>query len=317
MSKPGMNAMFGGETKGGFFGLPTAAPGDVKDADIVLLGAPCATPYPLVGPYCADAPDAVRSAFGWPGVLEHHDFDICGPVLSSDASMVDWGNLSYSLDDFPGNRKEIKKQVRTVIDSSAIPIIIGGDDSIPIPVLEAYEGHGPITVLQLDAHIDWRYQVGGETMGLSSNMRRASEMPWIENIIQIGARGIGSARPSDLQDALEWGVKFFPMREIVRNGLAPVVDAIAPDCNLFITFDIDVMDPTVVPGVIGPAPGGMNYWQLVEILEAASDRAKIVGFDLVEFMPANDIGGRSALIAARTIAIMMGLISRSKKRRTT
>ena len=85
-----------------------------------------------------------------------------------------------------------------------IPIVMGGDDSIPIPVLAAYHEHGPITILQLDAHIDWRDEVAGETQGLSSNMRRASEMNWVENIIQVGARGvdlvphqIGNARPGE------------------------------------------------------------------------------------------------------------------------
>jgi agmatinase len=179
-------------------------------------------------------------------------------------------------------------------------------------VLQAYREHGPLTILQLDAHIDWRDEVNGETMGLSSNMRRASEMGWIENIIQVGARGIGSARPQDRQDALDWGVKFFPMREVVHNGIEPVIAAIPENGNLYIALDIDVMDPAVVPAVIGPAPGGLSYWQLLGILEAAAGRARIAGFNLVELMPSADVGGRGALVAARIVAMVMGLAARQK-----
>lgn len=225
---PKMKSMFGGEASGGFFDLPIAQPGEVEDADIVVMGIPSATPYTSVGPYCADAPDAIRDAFGWPGVLNHHDFDIDGYLLPDEVKAIDWGNLDYSEADFSANRNNIRQQINQVLEKNAIPLIMGGDDSVPIPVLEAYRNYAPLTILQLDAHIDWRDDVNGETMGLSSNMRRASEMDWVENIIQVGARGIGSARPQDRQDAIDWGVQFFPMREVVKNGIQKVIDAI-PD----------------------------------------------------------------------------------------
>ena len=302
--------MFGGSPGGGFFDLPTTSPGDTSNADIIILGIPAATPYLSVGNYCADAPDAVRAAFGWPGVQQHHDFDIEGRLLPDGIRAIDWGNLEYSESDFAANRDRITRQVEAVLTGAALPIVIGGDDSVPIPVLQAYRENGPLTILQLDAHIDWRDEVDGETMGLSSNMRRASEMGWIENIIQVGARGIGSARPGDRQDAIDWGVEFFPMREVVRNGIDHVIEAIPEGCNLYIALDIDVMDPAVVPAVIGPAPGGFSYWQLLDILEAASSRARIAGFNLVELMPSADVGGRGALVAARVVATVMGLIAR-------
>jgi agmatinase len=194
----------------------------------------------------------------------------------------------------------------------AVPLVMGGDDSVPIPVLEAYRNHGPLTILQLDAHIDWRDEVNGETMGLSSNMRRASEMGWVKEIIQVGARGIGSARPQDRQDALDWGVQFFPMRNVIKNGIQAMVESIPENSKLYIALDIDVMDPTVVPSVIGPAPGGFSYWQIIEILEAAANRARIVGFNLVELMPSADIGGRGALVGARIVAMIMGLVARQR-----
>ena len=307
---PKMKSMFGGTPSGGFFDLPLRSPSDTGDADIVLVGAPAATPYTSVGNYCAEAADAIRGAFGWPGVLGHHDFDIDGFLLPDGIRAIDWGNLDYSETDFAANRDTIRDYVSKILAARAIPLVLGGDDSVPIPVLEAYREHGPLTILQLDAHIDWRDEVNGETMGLSSNMRRASEMGWIENIIQVGARGIGSARPQDRQDALDWGVQFFPMRDVVKNGIDAIIDSIPENSNLYIALDIDVMDPAVVPAVIGPAPGGFSYWQILEIFEAVTKRARIAGFNLVELMPSADIGGRGALVAARLVAMIMGLAAR-------
>ena len=100
------------------------------------------------------------------------------------------------------------------------------------------------------------------------------------------------------------------MREVVSNGIGSIIESIPRDANLYIALDIDVMDPAVVPAVIGPAPGGLSYWQLLEILEAAANRAKICGFNLAELMPSADIGGRGALVAARVVAMIMGLAAR-------
>lgn len=307
-----MQQMFGGDTTGGIFDIPGQPVGQIEDADIVVIGVPIATPYQSVGPYCAGAPRAIRSAFGWPGVLEHYDFDTGGALLSENTNAIDWGDMECSEHDFSANRAAITRNIGLILENGAIPVVLGGDDSVPIPVLQAYQEYGPLTVLQLDAHIDWRDEVQGEKMGLSSNMRRASEMGWVKNIVQVGARGTGSARPRDRQDALDWGVQLYPMREVVNGGIEPVIDAIADNDNLYIALDIDVMDPAVVPGVIGPAPGGFGYWDIVNLLERACAKSRVAGFSLVEFMPGADIGGRGALVAARITATIMGMISRQR-----
>ena len=107
-------------------------------------------------------------------------------------------------------------------------------------------------------------------------------------------------------------MQFFPLRALRRDGFAPVVDAIPRDANLYVALDIDVMDPAIVPAVIGPAPGGLDYWQVVELLEAVAGRARFAGFNLVELMPANDVGGRGALVAARLAASMLALAARQR-----
>lgn len=304
-----MGNMFGGGTEGGFFDIPVASAGDVAGARMVVMGVPIATSYQSVGAYCADAADTIRNAFGWPGVNQHYDFDMEGPMLEQSSNAVDWGNLACSETDFAENRLLIRSHVTNILNKGAVPIVIGGDDSVPIPVLESYKDHGPVSILQFDAHIDWRDEVQGEKMGLSSNMRRASEMPWVKNIVQVGARGIGSARPRDYQDARDWGVDFYPMKNVRSGGLQQVIDAL-PTGDVYVALDIDAMDPAVVPGVIGPAPGGLHYFEILQVLEALSLKSRIAGFSLVEFMPSADVGNRGALVSARIIASVMGLVDR-------
>lgn len=311
---PRMTELFGGDPEAGFLDLPLGAPDDGTRPDIVVFGAPAATPYASVGNYCDTAPAAIRNAFGWPGVAEHHDFDLGGPLLPDGVTATDWGDVVHSDADFEANRDAIRARTAAVLAGGAVPLVLGGDDSIPIPVLQGFAEHGPITVLQLDAHIDWRDEVQGERLGLSSNMRRASELPWVEAIVQVGSRGVGSARPQDQRDAIDWGVHFFPMREVRRHGLAAVVDAIPAGVDVHIALDIDVMDPAVVPAVIGPAPGGFDYWEVINLLEAVADRARIVGFNLAELMPAADVGGRGALVASRITATVLGLVARQRRR---
>jgi len=303
--------LFGGDAGGGLFDIPRAEPGEVGDANVVVMGAATATPYASVGAYCADGPAAIRAAVGWPGMGEHHDFDLGGPLLDG-GTAVDWGDLAIG-DDHAANRSVIESHVRMALDAGAKPVLLGGDDSIPIPALAAYERHGPVTVLQLDAHIDWRDEVQGEGMGLSSNMRRASEMAWVEHIVQIGARGSGSARANDVADAEEWGVRLFPMRSVRRHGLQPVIDAIPDGANVYVALDIDALDPSVVPGVIGPAPGGFDYGTVADLLEDVAAKAQLVGFNLAEFAPSADINNRGALVAARLAATAMGLMARQKE----
>ena len=138
-------------------------------------------------------------------------------------------------------------------------------------------------------------------------------MPWVNGIVQVGARGLGSARPGDVDDARAWGVHFFPMSAVRRNGLDGVVEALPENARVYIALDIDALDPAVVPGVIGPAPGGFDYGAVMDLFVRVASRCQIVGFNLVEFMPDNDLNGRGALVCARLAATVAGLVSRQKR----
>ena len=143
-------------------------------------------------------------------------------------------------------------------------------------------------------------------------MRRASEMPHIGEMIQVGRRGVGSARPADLAAAEKRGVHFVSAREVHRGGIEQVLQHVPNGGNVFITVDVDGLDPSLVPGVIGPEPGGLTYFQAIEIIDAVADRATIVGFDVVEFVPERDVNGIGALTTFRLAAHAIGRISRQR-----
>jgi agmatinase len=308
--RPDVGAMFGATETETFLGLPRAENLAALDAKIAILGAPCATPYRSVGPYCAGAPRAIRAAIaGYAANLHHVDFDIGGPIFPGPIAAVDGGDLACT-EDPAANRIAIRQAVATVIARGAAPIIIGGDDSVPIPVFEACHDRGPLTIVQIDAHIDWREEVAKERWGLSSTMRRASEMPHVERIVQVGQRAIGSARPGDFADAKAWGVIFVPARAVHEHGIAPVLDAVPAGAQVLLTLDCDGLDPTIMPGVIAPAPGGLTYWQAIGILRGVAAKARIAAFDIVEFVPERDVAGLGALTAARIIVNVLGLLAR-------
>jgi agmatinase len=174
----------------------------IADADLVVFGAPHGTPYrDIDNEPSASAPDTLRRALQddarW---LDHWDFDLDGPLLGdSNFTVADAGNLKTSALDGDGNRHLIRQATTQIISGGAIPVMIGGDDSTPIPFNEALEPLGPLTIIQIDAHIDWRDERRSEPMGFSSTMRRASELEHVETIIQIGIRGLGSARRAEVE----------------------------------------------------------------------------------------------------------------------
>ncbi|MCK0197441.1 arginase family protein [Ancylobacter sp. 6x-1] len=313
---PDLAALYGSAAST-FMGLEACSDLNQLKAPVAFIGAPCASPYSAVGAYCRHAPDALRAAtVSLAANLWHYDFDLGGPMFPSrELAAVDCGNLPYDEADAPGNREIIRNAIRTIRARGAVPITVGGDDSIPIPVLEALGETGErYTILQLDAHIDWRDEYMGERQGLSSTMRRASEMKHIERIVQVGARSIGSARPQDYQDALDWGVRFVTGYELHRQGVEAALALIPEGSNIIVTTDADVMDPALVPGVIGRCPGGLNYYQMVDLIKGAAARGRIAAMNFVEFMPERDVSGLGALNIARLIMTAMGVLARQAAR---
>ncbi|MCX7890281.1 MAG: arginase family protein [Rhodobacteraceae bacterium] len=306
--------MYGGGSGETFLGLPRCPDPGRLEARIALIGAGTATPYAGVGAYCMEAPAAIRAAAApYSANLGHVNFDLGGPVLPEGVAAVDAGDLPQDPADPEGNRARIFGAVGRILDRGGVPVLLGGDDSVPIPMIEAYGGRGRRhTILQIDAHIDWRDEVLGERLGLSSTMRRASEMAHVGPMVQVGQRGIGSARPADHADALARGVRFVPASEVARNGILGAADAVEAGAEVIVVLDVDALDPAIMPAAIGRTPGGLGYWQVLDLVAAVGRKARIAGFAMTEFMPGRDIDGTGALTAAALVAAVIGLIARNE-----
>lgn len=302
-----------------FLGLPAVGLEGLAGArpDVTILGIPFGVPYPAPGPSAgsADAPDAIRArSQRLAHFADHHDFDLDAPMLvaSPPLEIVDAGDVTGAAEDGAGNAARAESAVRAVLAAGAVPIVLGGDDSVPIPVLRAYAGGAPLTVLQIDAHLDFRDQIGGVLEGYSSPMRRAAEMDHVERIVQVGLRGVGSARTSDVADARAAGNLLVTARELRERGVAWLLEGMAPGVSVFVAFDLDGLDPSVAPAVRGASPGGLSYDEAGDLLGGVADRCRVVGATFTELVPALDVNGISALVVVRLVMRLLAGIDRSR-----
>jgi agmatinase len=278
-----------------------------------IFGAPHGTPYPETDNRIhAAAPDSFRLALKADGEwLDHWDFDLGGTLLADgDCRIADLGNLPTRSNDGERNRKLIEAQTRKILAAGAVPLMFGGDDSTPIPFVAGFSGSSPLTILQIDAHIDWRDERYAERLGFSSTMRRASEQAHVWRIVQAGARGLGSAREAEVRDAKQWGARIFTSRQIHHEGLAAVLETIPPDADCLISLDCDALDSSQMPAVAYPSPGGLSFVQVTDLIAGVAAKARIAGFAMVEFVPKKDLDGTSAFTAARIAANVIGHIAR-------
>ena len=295
-----------------FLGLPEHLD-DVGAVRAVIFAAGHSSSYPgRDGGGHAQAAEAIREAsLEDAPLVDHWDFDLGGPLFDGwPISCIDAGNLSTRMHDSAGNRALIEAKTREILAMPAVPILIGGDDSVPIPFLSGFADHGPVWILQIDAHLDWRDEIDGERFGYSSPMRRASEMSHVAGIVQVGLRSVGSARREEHEAARRYGSHLVTARDVHARGVEVALQAIPDDARVVVTLDCDALDPGVMPGVAARTPGGLTYTQVIELIGGVGRRARIAGFDLVELYPPADIDGISALTAARLLVNAVGGIVR-------
>ncbi len=291
--------------------FPLASVGDAP-ADGVLFGAPHGTPYPEIDnrPH-AGSMQAIREAIAvdadW---VDHWNYDVGGPLLGTGGFRLgDLGDLPTTPDDGPGNRALIEATTRSIVAAGAVPLMVGGDDSVPIPFHAGLADVGPMTILQIDAHIDWRQERRGEPFGYSSTMRRASELAHVERIVQVGMRSFGSARAEEVALAEAWGAAIVTAREVHHHGVGAVLDRIPRDANVAITIDMDAFDASLMPAVMAPSPGGLDYTQVTDLIAGVAERGQIVALDLIEFVPERDRDGTAVLTTAYLLQFATGVLA--------
>lgn len=279
------------------------------DADVAILGAP----YDAGTQWRAGArfgPRGVREAstlfsFGHAGAYDHED-DVT--YLPGDVNIVDIGDADIVHTDTETSHANIEKGVRAILDAGALPVVIGGDHSINIPCIRAFEGQGDIHILQIDAHLDFVDVRHGVRHGHGNPMRRAAEREYVTGLTQVGIRNVSSTAKEGYEDARAMGSDIISVRQAREMGVREVLGHIPAGARLYVTIDIDAFCPSIAPGTGTPSHGGFLYYEVVELLQAAAERHEIVGIDLVEVAPDYDPTGSTSILAAQVLLNFLGFI---------
>lgn len=220
------------------------------------------------------------------------------------------------LGDVPINTYSLEKSVgiisdfyREVLGHGCVPLTLGGDHTIALPILRAVaERHGPVALIHVDAHADVNDEMFGERIAHGTPFRRAVEEGLLQTnkVWQIGLRGSGYAA-----DDFDWprrqGFTVIPAHEVWWQSLAPIMDkvrAVIGDAPCYLSFDIDGIDPAYAGGTGTPEIGGLSVPQALEIIRGCRG-LNLVGADLVEVSPPYDPSGNTALLGANLLYEML------------
>jgi agmatinase len=279
------------------------------EADAAILGAP----FDFGTQFRAGArfgPRAVREAstlfsFGHAGAYDHEDD--C-TYLGPDVRIVDIGDADIVHTDTEQSHANIETGVRAILKSGALPVVIGGDHSVNIPCIRAFDDQGPIHIVQIDAHLDFVDVRHGVRHGHGNPMRRAAEKPYVTGITALGIRNVSSTARDGYEAARAMGDDILSVRQMRKLGLETVLDRIPNGARIYVTLDIDAFCPSIAPGTGTPSHGGFLYYEVLELLQGIARRHQVVGVDLVEVAPDYDPTGSTAILAAQVLLNFLGFI---------
>ena len=283
------------------------------EADVAVLGAP----FDAGTQWRAGArfgPRTVREAstlfsFGHSGAYDHEDDAV---YLGSDVRIVDMGDADIVHTDTLRSHANIREGVAAALNASALPVVIGGDHSVNIPCIQAFEGRGNIHILQIDAHLDFVDERHGVRNGHGNPMRRAAEKPYVQGLTQVGIRNVSSTAREGYEDARRMGSDILSVRQARALGPGDLATRIPAGSRVYITIDIDAFCPSIAPGTGTPSHGGFLYYEVLELLQQVTRRHEVVGVDLVEVAPDYDPTGSTAILAAQLLLNLLGFVFHSR-----
>ncbi|MEP3055327.1 agmatinase [Ascidiaceihabitans sp.] len=292
---------------------PFVADWDAIDADVAILGAPfdAGTQFRSGARF---GPRGVREAstlfsFGHAGAYDHEDD---ATYLPASVRIVDMGDADIVHTDTDRSHANIETGVRAALKAGALPVTIGGDHSINIPCIRAYDGPeyngGDIHILQIDAHLDFVDERHGVRHGHGNPMRRAAEQPYVTGLTQVGIRNVSSTAKEGYDDARAMGSDILSVRQARALGALQLAARIPAGTRLYITIDIDAFCPSIAPGTGTPSHGGFLYYEVLELLQQVVQNHDIVGVDLVEVAPDYDPTGSTSILAAQLLLNLLGFI---------
>lgn len=309
-------------TSGTFFGVPGIR--EVADlrAQVAFLGVPydAGTPEPGIPTGQRAGPAAVREASreilhypvashesgeGDEGAAGWYDVEADRDYLTG-VTMADLGDVAIQGSDTEGNYERITGAARRIAESGALMAALGGDHSISYPLGRGMEPFGPLDVVHVDAHADFLDALDGARLTGASQLRRLTELPFVDRVTAIGIRNVDR---EEVDGLAELGGRWATSRDVIERGGAEVVrDTVRESAALYVSVDLDVLDSSVAPGHSLPEPGGLGYRQLRGLLAAVARRGRVIGFDVVELNPARDPSGTTARVAAWTATHLLSEI---------
>ncbi|MDA7964984.1 agmatinase [Ruegeria sp.] len=226
--------------------------------------------------------------------------------------VADIGDLAINTFSLADSLRIIKDSYDGILAQGVIPVAMGGDHSITLPILRAMAAkHGPVALVHVDAHADVNDEMFGERETHGTVFRRAYEEGLIaaDKTFQIGIRGSGYAA-SDFTEAQGWGFRQYPAWDLWQQNLTEIGSLIrksVADHPVYISFDIDALDPAYAPGTGTPEIGGLTTPQALQLIHALQGM-NVVGVDLVEVSPPYDPSGNTALTAANLLFEMLCIL---------
>lgn len=293
-----------------FFKSPLCSDLDQLKADVAFIGMPF-DQGTFGRPGARYGPDAVRDA---PRAYAYSDpygrqtdaegfFDIdAGDELLRGVTMADCGNITTLPSDVLTNFDKLTRVVEKVVQRGSFPVVVGGDHSSTFPVVRALGQFAPLNIVHFDAHLDYSHDYQGVMYTHGSPIRRCRELPFVQHITSVGIR---SARRKPYEESQQHGSLIITTHQFHRLGPLGVAEQIPPSENLYITLDIDVMDPSQAPGTGTPEIGGLFYQEVRDCLTALIRKHHLVGFDLVEVAPPYDSSELTSQLGARLIMDML------------
>jgi agmatinase len=299
---------------------PPSLDWDAIDADIAIIGAP----FDFGTQYRAGArfgPRAIREAstlfsFGHAGAYDHEDDTV---YLPGSVRIVDMGDGDIVHTNTEKSHANIEFAVRKALAAKALPVVLGGDHSVNIPAINAFDGEEPFHLVQIDAHLDFVDERHGVRFGHGNCMRRAAEKPYVTGLSQIGIRNVSSTAKEGYDAARAMGSDILSVRQFRKLGVEKVAARIPKGTTkkrqrYYVTIDIDGFDPSIAPGTGTPSHGGFLYYEVLELLQLLTRQGDVIGIDLVEVSPDHDPAGVTSFLAAQILLNFLGFIMKAKGR---
>jgi len=273
------------------------------EADYVVLGVP----YDGTSTYRAGSrfgPQAIREAS-----LNIESYSIRTGLDVENLKICDLGDLNIT-ESLQETLQRLEKVLGNVVSAKKFPVVLGGEHSVTLGTVKAFGTD--VAVLDLDAHMDLRDEYMQSRLSHTTFMRRLAELIGPEKIIEVGVRALCKA---DLDYAKKTGLTYITAHDLhhisIEKAIQMIQDKLADFNKIYLTIDIDVLDPSVAPAVGNPEPEGISTHMLLDLLAGICDK-RLCGFDLVEVSPHYDSGGTAAQ-AARIIFETLCFIEKSRQ----